>query len=430
MIALAPSLVTALLLCASSVVARADPHTARRVAVYCASATAVLSIGLPLIPAVTSFALRWPPGLTVVVLPDGTARNVLVTTCAAGLLVVAMSPLASHPPATLARILRILAVSTGYLAVRHAVPAAVLWALSAWLVWSELRERDEGDGLHRLFAAYHLPSVLLFGAGTALTAIGAPTVGAVAMALGVLIRFAALPVHGWYPRFVERAPLGLVVAFGAVPIGMLTHLDSLTAWLPAPPAHGLALIGGLTAVVAALFGVVQNAPRRALAYLRMSQMGLIVFGVGGESPISVSGAVLTWQVSVLALSGFTMTLAALEARRGPLTLATPGGNLTHTPQLAGAFLLCGLATVGFPLSGGFAGEHLLVHGSVARFPLFWIALTVAVGINGMTVMRCFFALFGGSRTHHGERDLLPVEAYALTLVVGALLIGGVLPGVH
>ncbi|MEV4250905.1 proton-conducting transporter membrane subunit [Streptosporangium canum] len=426
--ALVPLLVAALFLSVSPIVARiADRRLARRVAVSCATAATVLSA----VPSPADQLVPLPgarmSGLVAVATPDGTARSVVTVTCMAGLLAVAMSPLASHPPVTLARILRLLAISSAAAAVRHGGWSVVLWALSAWLVWAELRRRDSDDGLDRLFAVYHVPSVLLFGVGTVLTAAGPPAAGTVLVVLGILIRSAAVPVHGWHPRFVARTPMGVVVAFGTAPIGMLTQLDLFSTRLPASLAHETALAGGLTAVVAAVFAVVQNEARRALAFLMMSQAGLVAFGLGGDSPVAVSGAVLTWQASALALAGFAMSLAALEARRGALSLATPGGNFARTPLLAVAFLLCGLAVAGFPLSPGFAGGHLLAHGSVTGFPLGWLAPAVAAGVNGMTVMRCFLALFAGSRTHSGERDLVPLEAYALMIVIGTLLIGAVLP---
>ncbi|AWS44651.1 proton-conducting transporter membrane subunit [Streptosporangium sp. 'caverna'] len=428
MIALVPLPVAILFLSVSFVVARTtDRRAARRTAVACATAATALSIGLSLTQRFAPFTGGRTGGLVVVAVPDGPARHVVTVTCVVGLLVVAMSPLASHPPPTLAGILRLLAISCGFLAVRHGGSAAVLWSLSAWLVWAELRRRDGDDGLDRLFAVYHVPSVLLFCAGTVLTATGSREAGTVLVVLGIVIRFAVVPVHGWYPRFVERAPMGVVVVFCAAPFGMLTQLELLSTRLPASFAHEVALLGGLTAVVAAVFAVVQNRARRALAFLMMSQTGLITFGLGGDSPLTVSGAVLTWQASALALSGFAMALAALEARRGTLSLATPGGNFSRTPRLAVAFLLCGLAVAGFPLSLGFAGVHLLVHGSVVGFPLLWLALIGAVAVNGMTVMRCFLTLFAGSRSHSGERDLAPLEAYALTIVIGTLLIGAALP---
>ncbi|WP_433247100.1 proton-conducting transporter membrane subunit [Streptosporangium sp. CA-135522] len=423
-----PLSVAAVLLCSSAVVARiADRRAARRVAVCCVTAAVALSISLPLVDRFVPFAGGRSPGPGVMAVPDGTARLAVIVTCVAGLLVVAMSPLASHPPATLARVLQLLAISSGLAGVPHGGPAAVLWALSAWLVWAELRRRGAGDGLDRLFAVYHVPSVLLFGGGTALMAGGSPATGTVLVTVGVMIRFAAIPAHGWYPRFVERTPMGVVVAFGTAPMGVLTRLELLSTGVPAALAWEVALIGGLTAIVAAVFAVVQKSARRALAFLMMSQSGLIAFGLGGGSPVAVSGAVLTWQVSALALSGFAMALAALEARRGALSLAAPGGSFARTPRLAVAFLLCGLATAGFPLSIGFTGDHLLLHGSLTGFPQAWPLLIGAVGVNGMTVMRCFLALFAGSRAHCGERDLAPLETYALTVVVATLLIGGVFP---
>ncbi|MEZ6037891.1 MAG: proton-conducting transporter membrane subunit [Planctomycetota bacterium] len=99
-----------------------------------------------------------------------------------------------------------------------------------------------------------------------------------------------------------------------------------------------------------------------------------------------------------------MTLAALEARRGPLSLREAGGSFARTPRMAVAFLFLGFASVALPLTLGFVAEDLLVQGSVDEYPQVGFAVIVATALNGMSVMRCF-TLFSGTRRHRGEHDL-------------------------
>ena len=105
-------------------------------------------------------------------------------------------------------------------------------------------------------------------------------------------------------------------------------------------------------------------------------------------------------------------------------------SLKLTPfflTLATAFLILGLSTVGFPLTLGFVAEDLLVQGAVESYPWLALVLILATAFNGITVMRCFFNLFSGSRQDHGERDLTSRENYALTLVIAMLVLGGLVP---
>ena len=51
-----------------------------------------------------------------------------------------------------------------------------------------------------------------------------------------------------------------------------------------------------------------------------------------------------------------MTIAALEARLGSLSIRTYSGGYQRTPLLATSFLFLGLAAVGFPGTLDFVGE--------------------------------------------------------------------------
>jgi NADH-quinone oxidoreductase subunit M len=124
-----------------------------------------------------------------------------------------------------------------------------------------------------------------------------------------------------------------------------------------------------------------------------------------------------------------MTIAALEARRGPLSLQEHGGSFARTPRMAVAFLFLGFSSVALPLTLGFVAEDLLVQGSIDEFPQIGLAVICATALNGVNVMRCFFVLFSGTRRHIGEHDLTRREAGALTTVMGILLLGGLAPRV-
>jgi len=219
-----------------------------------------------------------------------------------------------------------------------------------------------------------------------------------------------------------------VVAFVSPQVEVIAQLEFLSGGLPSELVGIVATMGVITAIGSAFLGVAQQNGRRAAAYLIMSQTGLVAFGLENHSSVGLTGALLTWQVLSLATAGFTMTLAALEARHGNLDLRTPHGNFERTPRLAIAFLLIGFSMIGFPTTLGFVAEDLLVQGSVNEFPALGLCLIVATGFNGLTVMRSFFSLFCGERQHGGEADLTLRESLALSLVILTLLIGGLVPG--
>lgn len=355
-------------------------------------------------------------------------RFVLPAIAMAGLIAVAMAPLTRHRSATFGRVLLLIGASFATVAATQLWLVAVLWAATALIPWFELRSTLVTHGTARLYALYHAMSVLMFVLSTSLLARGLPHAAVVPMLIALGIRQALLPVHSWFPRFVQQSPMAMVVALTATQLGVWVHLDWLAPHIPHEYAHQVARLGAATAVIGAALGVVQRDARRALAYLFLSQTALLAFGVENESSVAQTGTVVNGVVQCLAFAGFAMTLSALEARRGTATLSVPSGNFARTPKLAVAFLVMGFASVGLPLTLGFVSEDLLVQGSVHEFPRLGISLIVATALNGMNVARAFFHLFMGTDESHGELDLTPREFVTMTLVMGTLILGGLFPG--
>ncbi len=423
MIWLTPLAVAGALATAAAAIYRAsDSAAARSIAVRAVTAVALGTTGITIIELhlAERAATAWlapPTGLALV--PIAFSLTALV--------IVSLAPLASHPPRTLARVLLLLAVATAALSSTAPAAIAAAWLASTWIAWTEFRERAPGGDAARLFATYHSASSALAVAGAAGLALGSPAVGIPLLIAGIAIRQAIVPLHSWLPQFVEAMPLGIVVAFIAPQLGLYAHLALLVDGIPGEIATAIAATGAFTAVIAAGLGIVQSDARRALAFLIISQTGLVAFGLENHSPVARAGASAAWLALAVATTGFAMTLAALEARRGRLSLHIPTGNFARTPRLAVALLFFGFASVGFPATLGFVAEDLLVQGSVAEFPALCLALIAATALNGITVMRAFLYLFSGSARHGGELDLQRRELRALTIAMMVLLLAGLFP---
>jgi NADH-quinone oxidoreductase subunit M len=131
---------------------------------------------------------------------------------------------------------------------------------------------------------------------------------------------------------------------------------------------------------------------------------------------------------ILSLGGFGLTLRALEARFGRLSLSEYRGLYEHSPTLAVCFLLTGLASVGFPGTVGFVSSELLVDGAVDANLLAGLAVVLTAAINGLAVMRAYFILFTGAR--HGSTvslGITPRERFAVLTLTALVLGGGLFP---
>src|SRR5262249_4752482 len=151
-------------------------------------------------------------------------------------------------------------------------------------------------------------------------------------------------------------------------------------------------------------------------------------GLELHTPISLTGALALWISVALSLAGFGLTLRALEARFGRMSLADYHGLYEHTPALAVCFLLTGLASVGFPGTLGFVATEILVGG--AREASRYVGLGVARGaaITGLAVAGGSSRLFGGAR-HTSTVSLLAGarERFAVLTLAALILGGGIYP---
>src|SRR5262249_60934443 len=131
------------------------------------------------------------------------------------------------------------------------------------------------------------------------------------------------------------------------------------------------------------------------AFRFFTHPSLILVGMELHTPISLTGALFLWLSVALSLGGLGLTLRALEARFGRLSLSRYSGLYDHSPALAVCFLLTGLASVGFPGTLGFVGTELLMDGAVTASVWVGLAVIAAAALDGVAVLRADFLLFTG-----------------------------------
>jgi NADH-quinone oxidoreductase subunit M len=226
----------------------------------------------------------------------------------------------------------------------------------------------------------------------------------------------------------EHASFGNALLFVTPLAGVYAAVRLVLPVAPDWVLQGLGLVSLVTAVYASGMALVQREARRFFAYLFLSHASLVLVGLELHTPLSLTGALALWVSVALSLGGLGLTLRALEARYGRLSLADFHGLYEHTPTLAVCFLLTGLGSVGFPGTLGFIASELLVDGAVQAAPLVGLGVIAAAALNGIAVMRAYFLLFTGKRhVSTVSLGMGPRERFALLLLAALVLGGGLLP---
>jgi NADH-quinone oxidoreductase subunit M len=258
---------------------------------------------------------------------------------------------------------------------------------------------------------------------------GAQTAWAtVPLLAAVLIRCGTVPAHCWVTDWFEHASFGNALLFVAPLTGVYAAIRLVLPIAPDWVLSGIGLFSLVTAVYAAAMAAVQQETRRFFAYLFLSHASLVLVGLELHTVISLTGALCLWLSVALSLTGLGLTLRALEARVGRLSLAGFHGLYDHSPTLAVCFVLTGLASVGFPGTLGFVATEIVVDGAINASPWVGLGVVVAAAINGIAIVRAYLLLFTGAR--RASTVSLEVglrERFAVLTLTAVILGGGFFP---
>ena len=300
-----------------------------------------------------------------------------------------------------------------------------LLVAGAGLTYLELLRRGKPTRVYVLHMALFV--VFLAGGWACVDPAGpvqSPTVGSVLLFAAVLVRSGTIPVHTWVTDLFKNASFGTALLFATPITGAYLALRLVLPVAPDWVLQGISIVSLATACYAAGLAAIQTEARRFFAFLFLSHTSLILVGMELHTPISLTGALVLWISVALSLGGLGLTLRALEARFGRLSLARFSGLYDHSPALAVCFLLTGLGSVGFPGTVGFVGTEMLMDGVIGASPAIGVVMVLVAAVNGIAVVRAYFLLFTGGPHVSSVSLAITLRERLAVLTLAALILGG------
>ncbi len=250
--------------------------------------------------------------------------------------------------------------------------------------------------------------------------------------IGVAVNAAIPPVHTWVAdAYPESTPAGTVYMGSfttKVAIYALIRLFAGTEWL--------VVVGGLMAVFGACMALIENDLRRLLSYHIVSQLGMMVAGLGTGLAAGIDGAALHAAFNILYKGVLLMAAGAIFVATGKRKITEMGGLAKQMPLTAGCFFVASLAIAGMPFLNGFASKALIMEAlHEGHFTIgYWLVMIAGVGTwLSITMKINWFVFFGKGAGHdHGEHEaqIKKVPLYmSIAMVLGTALciITGVMP---
>ncbi|HUU70496.1 MAG TPA: proton-conducting transporter membrane subunit, partial [Planctomycetota bacterium] len=238
-----------------------------------------------------------------------------------------------------------------------------------------------------------------------------PTVGLgavtyVLLLVAALTKAGAMPFHTWIPKAAEAAPISVTAFIPAaldklLGIYLLARISLFVFDLSFGLQLTLLIIGGFTAVLAAMAAVMQNDVNKLLAYSTVSQVGYMVLGIGTGVPVGILGGLFHMLNHALYKCCLFLCAGAVERRTGTTDMGKLGGLARAMPLTFGGFLIAAMAISGVPPLNGFVSKWLVYQGLLkmgtslsAMFlvlALFGSALTLA------SFVKAVYSVFLGQR---------------------------------
>ncbi len=255
------------------------------------------------------------------------------------------------------------------------------------------------------------------------------TLVALLLLVGAAGKSAQVPLYVWLPdAMAGPTPVSaLIHAATMVTAGVYLVARSSVIFLHAPIAMDtVAIVGLVTAVVAALIGCAQNDIKKVFAYSTVSQLGYMFVGLGvGAFSAGIFHVVTHAFFKALLFLGAGSVIHALH---GEQDLNNMGGLRSKIPITYWTLLIGAIAISGVWPLAGFHSKDAILIAAYAHAPwMYWVGVATA-GLTAFYVFRAIFLCFFGEYRGKAHPHESPAIMY-MPLVILALLsvAGGYLP---
>ncbi len=270
-----------------------------------------------------------------------------------------------------------------------------------------------------------------------------------ALTLGFAVKLGLAPLHVWLPMAHPEAPAPISALLSGVMVKAGLYGLLRFAWqMAGGPVGGwgetLLIAGAASALLGALYAVLESDAKRLLAYSTIKNMGLLAIALGLAATFARGGQPVLAGVALAAclyhavghgLSKGLAFLAVGEAAHaaGSRDLEQLGGLARRLPRLSGAALASILALAGLPLFACFIGEWLLYQTLIVGFsagtgslrllgPFVGAGLALATALSAAALVKLYGVGFlGRARSDGATHAHAAGPALEWTLLALALL---------
>ena len=258
--------------------------------------------------------------------------------------------------------------------------------------------------------------------------------------IGFAVKLPMFPLHTWLPDAHTDAPTAVSVMLAGVLIKMGGYgMIRLVSMFPAQAqqyAQWLIILALIGIIYGAAVTLMQTDIKRLIAYSSISHMGYVLLGIFALGEVSLTGAALQ-MFSHGIITGLLFAMAGLVIHNIEVRdLRKLAGVGRQVPIIPAVFVIAGLASLGLPLTSGFAAEFMVFLGSytstaVAHLNIYTIVAIIGVVLTAGYILWMLQQAFYGpvKEEFNSVKDADKLEKVYMFVLVAVIILVGVYPAI-
>jgi NADH-quinone oxidoreductase subunit M len=190
-----------------------------------------------------------------------------------------------------------------------------------------------------------------------------------AVVIGIAVKLGAFLLHIWIPHTYAESPTP-ISALIAGPMSAIGVYALLRIWIDllsisySEYSIYINFWGVITMIYGGAMALMQDDIKKLLAYSSISHMGYIIFGLGSQSMLGITGSALMWIPHALGETILFLMAGSLILRTGTRSMSNLGGIARKMPYTATFAMIAVLTMIGVPPTTGFMAEWIMFTGAL------------------------------------------------------------------
>jgi multicomponent Na+:H+ antiporter subunit D len=228
--------------------------------------------------------------------------------------------------------------------------------------------------------------------------------------VGLSIKMALFPLHGWLPDAYTYAPSAVSAAVAPLMTKVMAYVIiriMFTVFKPDFPVSVIRVtdlmvwLGTLAILFGAVMALSQNDFKRMLCYVIVAEIGYIIGGIGVANTTALKGAIFHIVNDAMMMACLFMVAGLVMYRTNGHRIADFKGLFKKMPFTAAIFTVGALSVIGVPPTCGFFSKWYLLLGGIEANQWGFVA---ALLVSTLISVALFFRIFDKGLFTHAQEN--------------------------